>query len=334
MNPNIYIQIILNLTKFCQKTFGLNFPTELIQHITMISYQKIKIRCSWSTTAILTNGIIYEFGNMNRKYDAKNIKSINCYNDYVIGKSFENNFYVWGNIIDTNIFDVPPGEYYTLPYIDSSQKIIKIKNNGTTTISIDSTGKIKFLDTNILIEKPIKKLICTRQQIIVLATDNKLYSMSDVILSDVLTVKCGEYHVIAVTSKNELYGWGMNAYGNLGLGDTYYRQLPTKIIIPSKSNILSICCGLDHTMVLLSNSEIYVWGFNRYGSLGLGHTNTMCTPQKLNLYGIIKLYSGGNQTFAITKTNDIYAWGDNRFGQLGLLDRTSRLVPTKLTLEL
>ena len=58
--------------------------------------------------------------------------------------------------------------------------------------------------------------------------------------------------------------------------------------VASKSKIKSVCCGADHTMVLLNHDLIYVWGLNSEGQLGLGNNNNICVPQKLSLSHIIK----------------------------------------------
>ncbi len=345
--------MILVLQNFIQKTFGVIFPPELIGYITMIAYQKIKISCSWYSIVILVNDMIYRFGNKNRMvYDGKNIKSINCYNKHMIAKSFENNFYYWGDIRECNEFNIPGGKYYDTPYIDSSGKITKIKNKSDIrSIILKSDGEIWFACNRITIEKPVKKLICMTNVILILTTDNKLYSnganhfgqlgvgneqdsdvLQEICLSNVQIVKCGDTHTIALTLENKLYGWGYNNFGNLGLGDNVHRNIPTEIIIPTTSIIASVCCGADHTMILLATDEIYVWGYNGSGCLGLGHRDDMFVPQKLNLYGIRKLISAGNHTFAITKTDHIYAWGKNYYGQPGLDHYEYQLVPIKINL--
>ena len=38
----------------------------------------------------------------------------------------------------------------------------------------------------------------------------------------VVSIDCGQSHVIAVTSDGNMYGWGSNTDGQLGLGDDRY----------------------------------------------------------------------------------------------------------------
>jgi alpha-tubulin suppressor-like RCC1 family protein len=80
---------------------------------------------------------------------------------------------------------------------------------------------------------------------------------------------------------------------------------------------IKIKCGNYYT-VLLFEKEIYAWGYNQYGQLGLGHNADTNSPQKLDLINVKKIICGGYHTIALTYSNEIYAWGDNQSGQLGL----------------
>lgn len=50
-------------------------------------------------------------------------------------------------------------------------------------------------------------------------------------LEDVIIRKitCGESYVLAINGVGELFSWGCNKEGSLGLGDTTERDQPTKI---------------------------------------------------------------------------------------------------------
>lgn len=61
----------------------------------------------------------------------------------------------------------------------------------------------------------------------------------------------GYFHNIAYSSAtNTLYGWGSNAYGQLGQGDTNNRFEPTEITFFRDKKILSFGVGVDHTLVV------------------------------------------------------------------------------------
>lgn len=51
-------------------------------------------------------------------------------------------------------------------------------------------------------------------------------------------------------------------------------------IIPSlkEFKIASVTCGTDHTFALTTKGEVFSWGLNLKGQLGLGHYDNVSTP--------------------------------------------------------
>ena len=86
-------------------------------------------------------------------------------------------------------------------------------------------------------------------------------------LSDIIRIECGSYHSICLDINNDMYIFGKNIYGQLGLGDNDNRDKPIKH--PSLSNIIDISKGGNNTFVKTSNNEIYAFGYNRYSNLGI-----------------------------------------------------------------
>ena len=44
--------------------------------------------------------------------------------------------------------------------------------------------------------------------------------------------------MMALTENQELYGWGSGSYGECGFGDFVDTNLPTKVKLPNKDNII------------------------------------------------------------------------------------------------
>jgi len=85
-------------------------------------------------------------------------------------------------------------------------------------------------------------------------------------LSEITRIECGYDHSLCIDIKNDLYIFGENGSGQLGLGDRNDRYKPLKH--PSLSNIIDISNGGSHTFVKTSNNEIYAFGYNEYSQLG------------------------------------------------------------------
>ena len=74
-------------------------------------------------------------------------------------------------------------------------------------------------------------------------------------------------------------------------------------------------------------TEIYVWGSDNHGQLGLGHryspTNShekqLTTPKTCSFNIVISSVSCGEDfTFLLTSAGLVYGMGSNQYGKLGL----------------
>lgn len=92
---------------------------------------------------------------------------------------------------------------------------------------------------------------------------------------DWVMAAAGGRHSLALRSNGDLYAWGRNDEGQLGLGDNVDRDEPT--FVDTIANVKAIVAGYDHTIVLLENGELYVCGLNTTGQLGLDDTSNRYT---------------------------------------------------------
>ena len=136
--------------------------------------------------------------------------------------------------------------------------------------------------------------------------------------SNIIDIKCGEYHTIVLTIGGDVYSCGSNYCSQLGrnFDDAMSEKLQK---VPTLSDIVRVECGDNHTMCINMYNYFYVFGLNDYGQLGLGDTESRDAPTKHpSLSEIIDISKGGNHTFAKTSNNEIYAFGYNEYIQLGI----------------
>ncbi|KAL0132741.1 hypothetical protein PUN28_000463 [Cardiocondyla obscurior] len=151
----------------------------------------------------------------------------------------------------------------------------------------------------------------------------------------VIDVCCGWDSSAALTKNGELYVWGSNRYGQLGLDPSHFPLLsnPHKISVGGK--LKNISMGLRHTAIVTENNELYICGSNNRGQLGLINPETMEPYVLLSTFTKVAEWAmqgniegavcGQYHTVVITKnhTHDAYACGDNKHGQLGFFSKTS-----------
>ena len=157
----------------------------------------------------------------------------------------------------------------------------------------------------------------------------------------------GGQHSLVLTDANKLYGWGSNSYGQLGM-NIADKLLLTPDIVPSlrRSGSCHMVCGYSHTVALLKNEQLYVWGRNDCGQLGLGHYTHSPIPEHvtaLKRFQVQQIDCGYDHCIAFVAEDKgadappverVYTWGRGEEGQLGHNDFFSRCVPRSVrTLE-
>ena len=173
-----------------------------------------------------------------------------------------------------------------------------------------------------------------------------------------------------VTRANEVWCWGNNAWNNLGnekftkakeatgkytgeghdgdlmfLADNYTAKgIPVLIKNPDKkteadpeyvrlSGVTQVATGNVHACALTLEHEVYCWGGNWKGQLGIGNelynkdhaqqsyaSKVVSGKQGLEsgyLGNVTDIAAGQNHTCALTGDGDIYCWGDNTALELG-----------------
>lgn len=74
---------------------------------------------------------------------------------------------------------------------------------------------------------------------------------------------------IVVTNDNEVYTFGVGSKGELGSGNRV-KGLPRRLerFCPADEQIVDLSSSIGHTVIVLSNGEVYGWGNGRKGQLG------------------------------------------------------------------
>ena len=140
---------------------------------------------------------------------------------------------------------------------------------------------------------------------------------------------------LAIGSNGRIYGWGYNAYGQLGDGTNSNRKIP--FVVPRPAGVTSFTqasIGEADSVAIGDNGRIYAWGRNAFGAFGNGMTTSSFTPVAVNMpsgvTSFTQVSAGSEFVVAIGSngtTRTTYAWGMNSIGQVGDGTTTHRYFP-------
>ena len=154
-------------------------------------------------------------------------------------------------------------------------------------------------------------------------------------LENIEFIECGGHHTFCKTLNNEIYCWGLNEDGQLGLGNTENQNIPILCSSLLSEDVVDIKCGLFHSLALTVNQNVLSCGKNRSGQLGLegaikDWNAKISSFQKIPEFSeITRIECGSEHSISIDVHGNFYVFGSSEYSQLGLGDYREKYHPTK-----
>lgn len=140
-------------------------------------------------------------------------------------------------------------------------------------------------------------------------------------------VDAGNGHTL-ILDNEEVWCVGRNDHGQLGTGNYEGKDIPVNT---GFKDIVTISRGYDHSMAINESSELFVWGNNRFGQLGISNDNNdILSPIKLQTNIRFSQCEGGyDHSIFLDIRGKVWSTGFNENGELGNMnwDDTQELVP-------
>ncbi|KAJ5069695.1 claret isoform a [Anaeramoeba ignava] len=149
-----------------------------------------------------------------------------------------------------------------------------------------------------------------------------------------------------LNSNQELFGYGDNYHGQLGLGESRNGTVfinPTKIQNIPKGKVIDIQCGNMHSVMLIENEnedenpkrKLYSCGNYQYNGLGHNENTYEFTEIKSSLFdndNILDISVGNEHNLILTEKGKLIGFGDNYYAQLGNGDTKNQSIPIQIEL--
>jgi alpha-tubulin suppressor-like RCC1 family protein len=133
------------------------------------------------------------------------------------------------------------------------------------------------------------------------------------------------------SSQGSVLTWGSGESCGLGHSDRRDKHSPTMVDGLRGKHLLDISCGAMHSVAVTGTGEVYSWGQNKYGQVGVGgQVNDdeydedkplhVIVPRLLSsLFGVFisAVSCGAGHSIAMAADGRVFSWGMGGFGQLG-----------------
>ncbi|MDD3113550.1 MAG: InlB B-repeat-containing protein [Candidatus Izemoplasmatales bacterium] len=239
--------------------------------------------------------------------------------------------FTWGENISGELGNGTTGDEFPNPIdittnftLDDNEKIIDIDMGSCFSAALTSLGRLFMWGSNG--QGVLGNGTTNRATVPINITANFNLAADEKIIG----ISMGYAHSAAITSDGRVFTWGSNGFGQLGNGNTTTQYLPTDITsqfsFEAGENVIKIELGSYHTALLTSMGNVFAWGRNNYGQLGIGDDTitTRTTPVNMTLEfslpeneSITDISLHENVSGAISSLNRVFTWGENSFGGLG-----------------
>ena len=168
---------------------------------------------------------------------------------------------------------------------------------------------------------------------------NQFNFSDDEFISD---IRLSAFNSMVLTTKGRLFTWGDNHLGQLGNMTTVLSIEPVDIThffnLSEDEVIEQIGLGVYHGMALTNQGQIYTWGSNETGQLGVDQSSIQISPLNIthrfdleDNERIQTIWAGGAFNSLLTNQERYVVWGRNHVGQLGTFDLENIYQPFDIT---
>ncbi|CAK8676633.1 unnamed protein product [Clavelina lepadiformis] len=205
--------------------------------------------CGWSADGQTGLGIaepVPEPTQLRGDLDGVKITQVSSFADTSLALSDTNDIFGWGSSEYGQLACVTESTQAMLPTklpFDRQKKIIQVAAGGTACLLLNESGDVWVWGYGILGKGPnLENAVWPRR------IPRTLFGFSqfkpDI---HVKQIKCGLGSFSAITNTGELYTWGKNKSGCLGIGSARDQYFPWKVL--TGFEVVDVSCGVDHMVV-------------------------------------------------------------------------------------
>ncbi|KAJ2948174.1 hypothetical protein O0L34_g9982 [Tuta absoluta] len=183
----------------------------------------------------------------------------------------------------------------------TTEKIVKLASTGDSVLALNDKGELFGWGNSEYGQVPMQG---GAQQV------NMSYSLLSLTrgLGRIVDVAAGGSFCLIVNDQGDVFVWG---YGLLGLGPNVQHSKKPKLIPPPlfgrnefnpECMVEKVACGIGHLAAITNGGDLYMWGRNRHGCLGIGHSKDQEFPLKVSVGAhVLSVHCSVDHTIAMCR---------------------------------
>ncbi|KAH0956259.1 hypothetical protein HN011_004911 [Eciton burchellii] len=149
-----------------------------------------------------------------------------------------------------------------------------------------------------------------------------------------IDIASGFEHAVLLAENGDIYSMGRGARGQLGHNDLENYDDPELIEALAGLKVVHISAGGWHSAVVTNQGDLYTWGWNSNGELGIGtEEKRVCALPTLANFkdhrgenaeiNVKRVECGNSFTVCLAGDGSFWGCGSSKYGQLGELQQSS-----------
>lgn len=224
-------------------------------------------------------------------------------------------------------------------------KIVQVSGSECRILFLDDTGRIfkydfncveqgvteicKFLyveSSNAEINDKIVRISCGSRLTVALTKGGKVFNVPNLLNFDgtkIIDVQTGREHCLLLDNAGNVFTFGCGSRGQLGHSMLEDEDEPKLVEALAGIKIKQISAGGWHSCAVSYDGDLYTWGWNSNGQMGLKNQNVMATPTVIDINSnlssvenVVKVACGSKHTVILLDNGKVYGMGWNKYHQL------------------
>lgn len=133
-------------------------------------------------------------------------------------------------------------------------------------------------------------------------------------------IAAGNYSAYGLGTDGNVYSWGYNGNGLLGIGDTVTPRINVPALVtggdlPAGVTVTKVIASELHAMIVASDGNVYSWGNNESGQLGNDTMTKSASPVRVVMTDVpagvtfTDAELGDRASYALGSDGRLYSWG-------------------------